>query len=81
MPLLSQECFLNDEIRQAPLMSFASIKGNVVQYVTMSSREDITEEEIKCVLSQFSNDKSRGWDGIMNKFFKSLHSLNNLKIV
>ena len=52
-------------------MFFQSIKGNVRQQVVMSIEEDIREEEVEYVLSHLANDKSPGWDGITNEFFKS----------
>ena len=33
--------------------------------------EDIKEEEVECVLSHLSVDKSPGWDDITNEFFKA----------
>ena len=38
--------------------------------------EDIKEEEVEYILSHLPSDKSPGWDGITNEFFKSfLHEL------
>ena len=31
---------------------------------------DIREEEVEIVLLHLANDKSPGWDGITNEFFK-----------
>ena len=55
----------------ARAMLFQSIKGSVVQQVTMRLEEGIREEEVEIVLSHIANDKSPGWDEITNEFFKS----------
>ena len=69
--LLGQESVLNDEMREGRSMLFDSIKDNVGQQVMISLEEDIKEEEVECVLSHLADDKSPGWDGITNEFFKS----------
>ena len=45
-------------------MLFKSIKGIGAQHVMIALEEDIKEEEVECVLSHLSIDKSQGWDGI-----------------
>jgi hypothetical protein len=57
-------------MREAREMLFQSIKGNVEQQVMMSLEEDIREEGVEVVLLHLANDKSPGWDGITNEFFK-----------
>ena len=69
--LLGHESILDNDMKEARAMFFQSIKGNVRQQVVMSIEEDIREEEVESVLSHLANDKSPGWDGITNEFFKS----------
>ena len=69
--LLGHESILDNDMKEARAMFFQSIKGNVSQQVAMSIEEDIREEEVEYVLSHLANDKSPGWDGITNEFFKS----------
>jgi hypothetical protein len=69
--LLGQECILNSDMRAAREMLFQSVKGSVGQQLMTSLEEDIREEEVEFVLSHLANDKSPGWDGITNEFFKS----------
>jgi hypothetical protein len=69
--LFGQECILNSDMREAREMLFQSVKGSVEQQIMTSLEEDIREEEVEFVLSHLANDKSPGWDGITNEFFKS----------
>ena len=68
--LFGQEGNRNDDITQATSMFFNSVTTIGGQHVMLALEEDIEEEEVECVLSHLSVDKSSGWDDITNEFFK-----------
>ena len=69
--LFGQEGNLNDDITQARSMFFNSVTTIGGQHDMRTMEEDIQEEEVEYVLSHLSVDKSPGWDGITNEFFKA----------
>ena len=74
--LFGQDRIMNDDITQAQSMLFNSVKVSGGQHDMIALEEDIKEEEVEYVLSHLASDKSPGWDGITNEFFKSfLHEL------
>ena len=61
---------LDEHVRHARDVLLSGVSNDVSQEYVLALEADITEQEVETVVSQLPNEKSPGWDGLTNEFFK-----------
>ncbi len=68
--LLDVDPSVDDNVMYARDVFFRGVLNHVPQEVADALDADFSEEEVAHVVSHLANDKSPGWDGLTNEFFK-----------